>query len=68
LTIWDRLHGTLHVNIPQQSVAIGVPRFDGDEDVALGRMLALPFSGADVTPLEQPSHAIESVPPGTLVP
>jgi sterol desaturase/sphingolipid hydroxylase (fatty acid hydroxylase superfamily) len=68
LTIWDRLHGTLHVNIPQQSLAIGVPRFDGDEDVALGRMLALPFSGADVTPLEQPSHAIESVPPGTLVP
>ncbi|HJR76280.1 MAG TPA: sterol desaturase family protein [Nitrospiraceae bacterium] len=43
LTIWDRLHGTLNLDVPQESIVIGVPEYRGPEDIGLGRMLALPF-------------------------
>ena len=43
LTIWDRLHGTLKLDVPQREITIGVPAFQSEGDVALLRMLALPF-------------------------
>ena len=42
-TLWDRLHGTLRLNVPQAAVEIGVPELRRPRDVALPRLLALPF-------------------------
>lgn len=49
LSIWDRLHGTLRLDVPPEAVAIGVPAYGGREAVTLGRMLIGPF-------LPQPDH------------
>jgi sterol desaturase/sphingolipid hydroxylase (fatty acid hydroxylase superfamily) len=43
LTVWDRLHGTLRLNVPQQAVTIGVPAYRAPADVGLGRLFAMPF-------------------------
>ena len=43
LTIWDRLHGTLRLNLPQDEITIGVPAHRDREDVELKEVLALPF-------------------------
>ena len=43
LTVWDRLHGTLRLDVPQEEITIGVPAFREPEQVTLGRSLALPF-------------------------
>jgi sterol desaturase/sphingolipid hydroxylase (fatty acid hydroxylase superfamily) len=43
LTIWDWLHGTLRLNIPQDEITIGVPAYRTPEDVDLLEVLKLPF-------------------------
>ena len=43
LTLWDRLHGTLRLDVPQAEVTIGVPGYRAPEDVTLPAILALPF-------------------------
>ena len=43
LTIWDRLHGTLRVDVPQDAFEIGVPAFRDPEEVTLPRIIAMPF-------------------------
>jgi sterol desaturase/sphingolipid hydroxylase (fatty acid hydroxylase superfamily) len=43
LTLWDRLHGTLRLNVGQEEIVIGVPAYRAPAEVALGRMLGLPF-------------------------
>jgi len=43
LTIWDRMHGTLRLNVPQHDITIGVPAYRGPEDVELLRILPMPF-------------------------
>jgi sterol desaturase/sphingolipid hydroxylase (fatty acid hydroxylase superfamily) len=43
LTLWDRLHGTLRADVPQDAIEIGVPAYREPEDVTLGRSLAMPF-------------------------
>jgi len=43
LTIWDWLHGTLRLNVPQDQVTIGVPAFRQPAEVSLLRILQLPF-------------------------
>src|SRR5437899_12404492 len=40
---WDRLHGTLRLDVPQEEITIGVPAYQAPEDVALARILALPL-------------------------
>jgi sterol desaturase/sphingolipid hydroxylase (fatty acid hydroxylase superfamily) len=65
LTLWDWLHGTLRLNVPQREITIGVPAFSDPADVTLPQMVALPFEaqephwlGPDGTePLRQGSHA-----------
>ncbi len=42
LTWWDRLHGTLRLDVPQEEIMIGVPPYR-DESVGLGRLLTSPF-------------------------
>ena len=43
LTIWDWLHGTLRLNVPQTEVTVGVPAFQEPNSVTLPRVLAMPF-------------------------
>jgi sterol desaturase/sphingolipid hydroxylase (fatty acid hydroxylase superfamily) len=43
LSAWDYLHGTIRLDVPQQSISIGVPAFDDPKKVTLGRILAMPF-------------------------
>jgi sterol desaturase/sphingolipid hydroxylase (fatty acid hydroxylase superfamily) len=43
LTFWDRLHGTLRLDVPQDAITIGVPAYRTADDVALPHILRLPF-------------------------
>ncbi len=43
LSIWDRLHDTLRLNVPQKEITIGVPAYRKPEDVQLLKTLSLPF-------------------------
>ncbi|TMB41636.1 MAG: sterol desaturase family protein [Deltaproteobacteria bacterium] len=43
LTLWDWLHGTLRLDVPQEEVTIGVPAYRHPREVTLGRLLAMPF-------------------------
>ena len=49
LTVWDWLHGTLRLNVPQHVITIGVPAFNDPRLAALPRVLAMPFE-------EQPDY------------
>lgn len=42
-TIWDWLHGTLKLDVPQRRVIIGVPAYRQPDDITLLRLLLLPF-------------------------
>ena len=48
LTIWDRLHGTLRTDVPQQEVTIGLKGFNQPRQVTLARSLALPLWFSEV--------------------
>jgi sterol desaturase/sphingolipid hydroxylase (fatty acid hydroxylase superfamily) len=43
LTVWDWLHGTLRLNVPQAEVAIGIAAYREPQAVTLPRILAMPF-------------------------
>jgi sterol desaturase/sphingolipid hydroxylase (fatty acid hydroxylase superfamily) len=43
LTLWDRLHGTLRLNVPQEEIEIGVPDYRDPSDVELIEVLCMPF-------------------------
>jgi sterol desaturase/sphingolipid hydroxylase (fatty acid hydroxylase superfamily) len=43
LTVWDWLHGTMRLNVPQPEITIGVPAYQEPSAVTLPRVLALPF-------------------------
>jgi sterol desaturase/sphingolipid hydroxylase (fatty acid hydroxylase superfamily) len=43
LTLWDRLHGTLRLDVPQDGIVIGVPAYRDPEEVTLPALLAMPF-------------------------
>ena len=44
LTLWDWLHGTLKLNVPQQAITIGVPAYRQSEDVRLAKIIMIPFT------------------------
>jgi sterol desaturase/sphingolipid hydroxylase (fatty acid hydroxylase superfamily) len=43
LSVWDLLHGTLFLSLPQEEVVIGVPAYEEPSAVTLGRILLVPF-------------------------
>lgn len=43
LTIWDALHRTLKLGVPQEQIDIGVEGFNRPERVILPKILTLPF-------------------------
>lgn len=71
LTLWDRLHGTLKLDVPQTEIAIGVPAYRAPEELGLSRILKLPF-GAQRETWQTPegnrqAHAPRSSPASELV-
>jgi len=42
-TVWDWLHGTLRLNVPQQQITIGVPAYQNPKEVELKETLLLPL-------------------------
>jgi sterol desaturase/sphingolipid hydroxylase (fatty acid hydroxylase superfamily) len=46
LSIWDRIHGTYRHDVPQAEIRIGVEGHEEPQDVALPRILAMPFTDA----------------------
>jgi sterol desaturase/sphingolipid hydroxylase (fatty acid hydroxylase superfamily) len=52
LTLWDYLHGTLRLNVPQEEISIGLPAYRQPEEVGLLKILAMPFG------VERPSWLI----------
>lgn len=44
LTIWDWLHGTLRLEVPQDEITIGVPAYQDPREVGLVEILKLPFT------------------------
>ena len=44
LTVWDYLHGTLRLDVPQQAITIGVAAYPAPADVTLANSFALPFT------------------------
>jgi sterol desaturase/sphingolipid hydroxylase (fatty acid hydroxylase superfamily) len=43
LTIWDWLHGTLRLDVPQEAITIGVPAYQKSQEVSFAKIVALPF-------------------------
>jgi sterol desaturase/sphingolipid hydroxylase (fatty acid hydroxylase superfamily) len=43
LSVWDRLHGTSRLDVPQDRIRIGVPGQDDEREVGLARIIAQPF-------------------------
>lgn len=40
---WDKLHGTLRRDIPQDEITIGVAAYRDEKELTIGRLLVLPF-------------------------
>lgn len=48
LSLWDRLHGTLRLDVPQDRITIGVVGYDEPSEVTVSRMLTAPFRTDEV--------------------
>jgi sterol desaturase/sphingolipid hydroxylase (fatty acid hydroxylase superfamily) len=57
LTVWDWLHGTLRLDVPQDAIDIGVPAYRDPREVGLASMLALPFG------VERPTWRLDGTEP-----
>jgi len=49
LALWDRLHGTLRLDVPHDEVDIGVPAYRDPRELSLARLLSMPFAAARPT-------------------
>lgn len=43
LSLWDVLHRTFRLDVPDERITIGVPAYQEPRDVTIGKILALPF-------------------------
>jgi sterol desaturase/sphingolipid hydroxylase (fatty acid hydroxylase superfamily) len=44
ISLWDWMHGTIRVDVPQEAITIGVPAYADPKETKLGPSLLLPFS------------------------
>jgi sterol desaturase/sphingolipid hydroxylase (fatty acid hydroxylase superfamily) len=68
LSAWDYLHGTVLLGVPQDSIEIGVPAYEREEDVTIGKILVMPFRrqredwmGEDGSRLERPHESSQKL-------
>ncbi|MBA3967873.1 MAG: sterol desaturase family protein [Nitrospirales bacterium] len=62
LTFWDRLHGTLKLDVPQESINIGIPAYQKGPEVSLPHLLLIPFKSQRPSWLPA-THTIEQSSP-----
>jgi sterol desaturase/sphingolipid hydroxylase (fatty acid hydroxylase superfamily) len=43
LSVWDYLHRTILLSVPQEDITVGVPAYQDARDVTIGRILLMPF-------------------------
>jgi sterol desaturase/sphingolipid hydroxylase (fatty acid hydroxylase superfamily) len=43
LNVWDRLHGTLRLDVPQDAITIGLPSPRDPRALAFPRLMTMPF-------------------------
>ena len=43
-SLWDRIHRTIKLHIPQQQVVIGIPMYSDHQELTVGFLLKLPFT------------------------
>ena len=43
LTVWDRLHGTLRLDLPETAIDIGVPAYRDPREVSIVNLVEMPF-------------------------
>ncbi|HEV2294162.1 MAG TPA: sterol desaturase family protein [Tepidisphaeraceae bacterium] len=43
LNVWDRIHRTIRLNVPQDQITIGVPAYRDGRDLTVATLLAMPF-------------------------
>jgi sterol desaturase/sphingolipid hydroxylase (fatty acid hydroxylase superfamily) len=68
LSVWDRLHGTTLLAVPQREVRIGVPPLLEAEQATIGRITLLPFRRAARSGLAEASGPPRAIAPrSTLV-
>ncbi len=60
LSLWDYLHRTLRLNVPQAEVTIGVPAYPDPAAQAVPRLLALPL--APLRPWARPDGSVPTRP------
>jgi sterol desaturase/sphingolipid hydroxylase (fatty acid hydroxylase superfamily) len=65
LTVWDWLHGTLRLNVPQEAITVGVPACRDPGEVTLPKVLALPFEGQRDT-WRLPGDGVPARPPSPV--
>jgi sterol desaturase/sphingolipid hydroxylase (fatty acid hydroxylase superfamily) len=65
LTLWDWLHGTLRLNVPQDEVTIGVPAHLDQKDVTLPKVLSMPF-GEQKPSFQLPDGGTPARPPAPV--
>ena len=63
LTLWDRLHRTLRLNVPQQALTIGVPAYPDARHQTLAHLLALPLAPPE--PWARPDGTVPERPSST---
>lgn len=44
ISLWDWLHGTIRLDVPQDAISIGVPAYSDPKEAKLGPSLLLPFT------------------------
>ncbi|HJP91359.1 MAG TPA: hypothetical protein VJ875_05360 [Pyrinomonadaceae bacterium] len=70
LIVWDWLHGTLRLNVPQDAITIGIPAYRNFKDVEHVRVLEIPFFEQRPTWLlpgdDKPERALPSIPTNQL--
>jgi sterol desaturase/sphingolipid hydroxylase (fatty acid hydroxylase superfamily) len=54
LTIWDRLHGTLRLDVPDRQTKIGVPGYRDAQELTLRHLIIMPFEKQREVWLRQP--------------
>jgi sterol desaturase/sphingolipid hydroxylase (fatty acid hydroxylase superfamily) len=72
LAVWDWLHGTIRLNVPQRAITIGVPAYQDQVDLTLGAVLLLPVTHHRRTWRlpngNEPRSASSTAPPQRLLP
>ena len=61
LTVWDWLHGTLRLDVPQRAIAIGTAGFRDPAELALPELLAMPFGEQRPAWLPPPRSGSEQI-------